>query len=107
MSVPFSDITATLSPEKQEELKAKVAERVKAYRSLLEFRKELGLTQEVIAERMLITQESVSRLERRKDMHISTLKRYVEALGGQLEIHVRFDASKDLDYFDKKLEIAG
>ncbi len=93
MAVPFSKIVSTLSPEQQEELKAEVASRVDEYRSLVVFRQELGLTQEVVAERLLITQESVSRLEKRKDMHISTLKRYVEALGGQLEIHVNFGAN--------------
>ncbi len=95
MSVSFDKIVATLSPENQEVLKVEVASRIKAYRSLLEFRKELGLTQDDMAELLLITQESVSRLERREDMHISTLKRYVEALGGELEIHVRFKTTQD------------
>lgn len=55
---------------------------------------------------MRVTQESVSRLERRKDMHISTLKRYIEALGGGLEIHVNFPATSAEQVIDGHLELA-
>ena len=105
MPVPFDTIIATLSPERRAELEAEVASRIEAYESLLEFRRELGLTQDAVAERLAITQESVSRLERRKDMHLSTLKRYIEALGGELEIHVKFGNGADAGHKRRMLEL--
>jgi DNA-binding transcriptional regulator YiaG len=49
-------------------------------------REAAGLTQGELAERVEITQSQLSKLERREDHRISTLRRYVEALGGSLEI---------------------
>ena len=49
-------------------------------------REATGLTQEELAKRVEITQSQLSKLERREDHRISTLRRYIEALGGELEI---------------------
>ena len=49
-------------------------------------REAAGLTQEELASKVEITQSQLSKLERREDHRISTLRRYVTALGGQLEI---------------------
>lgn len=49
-------------------------------------REAVGLTQGELAQRVEITQSQLSRMERREDHRISTLRRYVEALGGSLEI---------------------
>jgi predicted XRE-type DNA-binding protein len=57
---------------------------------LQHLRERLGLPQAEIAERLGITQSSVSKLERREDMQIRTLARYIAALGGIMEIFVRF-----------------
>ena len=51
-----------------------------------ELRKALGLTQEEAASGSDMTQSELSRLERRDDHLVSTLRRYVEGLGGELEI---------------------
>ena len=48
------------------------------------------LTQEQVAEILHVTQAHVSKLEHREDMLLSTLRSYVEALGGQLEVLARF-----------------
>jgi transcriptional regulator with XRE-family HTH domain len=53
---------------------------------LRELREAMGLTQGELAQRIEITQSQLSKLERRDDHRISTLRRYVEALGGSLEI---------------------
>lgn len=50
----------------------------------------LGKTQVDLAEAMDMTQSEVSRLERRPDVRLSTLKRVVEALGGEIEIFATF-----------------
>ncbi len=49
-------------------------------------REAMGLTQEELAERITITQSQLSKMERRDDHRISTVRRYVAALGGELEI---------------------
>jgi transcriptional regulator with XRE-family HTH domain len=49
-------------------------------------REAMGLTQGELAQRIEITQSQLSKMERRDDHRISTLRRYVEALGGSLEI---------------------
>lgn len=56
---------------------------------LRELRARLGATQQQLAERLGVQQAAVSRLERRDDITLASLHRYVEALGGTLEIHVR------------------
>ena len=49
-------------------------------------RDKLGITQEELADRIRVSQSQLSRLERRKDSRFSTIRRYVEAMGGELEI---------------------
>jgi predicted transcriptional regulator len=65
--------------------------RVEALRELVEsdlraLREAADLTQEEIAERLQIDQSQISRVERQSDTRVSLLKRYVEALGGELKI---------------------
>lgn len=58
---------------------------------LHELRKAQGLTQAEVAERLGVTQKRVSAIERAEDLNLSTLQRYVAALGGRLQADVRFD----------------
>jgi len=56
-----------------------------------ELRRQLDLTQVVVADRLDVTQENISQIERGEaDVRLSTLSRYVEALGGRLELRARF-----------------
>ncbi len=56
-----------------------------------ELRRKLDLTQAIVADRLDVTQENISQIERGKaDVRLSTLSRYVEALGGHLEIRAAF-----------------
>jgi transcriptional regulator with XRE-family HTH domain len=58
---------------------------------LADLRRELDLTQAAVAERLEVTQENVSQIERGEaDVRLSTLNRYVEALGGRLEVRAAF-----------------
>jgi predicted transcriptional regulator len=62
--------------------------------TLEEFRKARSLSQEELASSLDVGQPAVAKLEKRADMHVSNLRRYVEALGSTLEITARFpDAS--------------
>ncbi len=82
----WSDIKAErFSPEEIETL------RKEALQDLLEedlraLREAAGVTQEELAERVAVDQSQISRLERQGDARVSLLKRYVEALGGELQI---------------------
>src|SRR5271167_4724034 len=56
-----------------------------------ELRRKLDLTQAIVADRLDVTQENVSQIERGEaDVRLSTLSRYVEALGGRLEVRAAF-----------------
>jgi transcriptional regulator with XRE-family HTH domain len=67
---------------------------------LRELRAALGFTQEQLANRLGVQQAAVSRLERRPDMTLGSLRRYVEALGGELEINVRTSGGERLRLLD-------
>ncbi len=54
--------------------------------SLAELRRQMGLTQVEMARRVGISQSDLSKLERRSDVRISTLKSYAEAMGGALRV---------------------
>lgn len=86
---PFSEITKGFTPERR----ARAAEKAAALReemTLEELRKARDLSQEDMAEALEVGQPAVAKLEKRADMHVSNLRRYVEALGGTLEITARF-----------------
>ena len=56
-----------------------------------ELRRKLDLTQAVVADRLDVTQENVSQIERGEaDVRLSTLSRYIQALGGHLEVRAAF-----------------
>jgi transcriptional regulator with XRE-family HTH domain len=57
---------------------------------LQELRLARGLTQGELATTLKVRQASISKLERRADMYISTLRSHIRALGGELEIVARF-----------------
>jgi DNA-binding Xre family transcriptional regulator len=56
--------------------------------SLRQLRQDLRLTQQDVAHAAAMTQSELSRLESRSDCRVSTLRRYAEALGGELEVTV-------------------
>lgn len=58
--------------------------------TMRELRAIAGLTQVEVAKAMGVAQAEVSRLEGRKDSKLSTIERYVEALGGEVEVVARF-----------------
>jgi predicted transcriptional regulator len=71
-----------------------VAERVRAIEDVLalaQLRQSRHVTQVQLAEALGISQGNVSRLEARSDVYLSTLRSYIEALGGHLEIAAVFD----------------
>lgn len=73
------------SPERIRAVRERVDAELAAM-SLREVREAAGMTQTEAAEAAEMTQSELSKIERRDDLKISTVRRYVEALGGQLEV---------------------
>ena len=89
MTTPFADLLASLPEERRRRI-AERTEELLANLALQELRQARSLSQEELGRALHINQASVSKLERRTDMYISTLRRVVEAMGGELEITARF-----------------
>jgi predicted transcriptional regulator len=82
----WSDLKrAKLDPVRLERVQQRV-EKELLEANLAELRKAVGVTQVEAAEAAEMTQSELSRLERRPDHLVSTLRRYVESLGGELEV---------------------
>jgi DNA-binding phage protein len=74
-----------LSPERRALIQAEVDQELLEM-NLQELRKAAGVTQADVAAKTGMAQADVSRTESREDHRLSTLRRYVEALGGELEV---------------------
>ncbi len=96
MGISLDRVISELPLESQKRVRAKAKEEIKVYKSLQAFRKVIGLTQEELAGKLSLKQTNISQLESRSDMHISTLRRYVEALGCELEINIRIPGKKTI-----------
>lgn len=88
MSISINKVIKALPQKRQKRIQVMSDTYVKDYKNLQEFRKSMGLTQNFIAQHQGVKQVNVSNLEKRTDMHISTLKKYVEAMGCALEINI-------------------
>lgn len=86
MSKTLDEVINSLSPERRARVEARGRELIREEMTLQALRKQLELTQEGMAERLEIRQANVSKVEKRSDMLISTLRSYVEAMGGTLEL---------------------
>ena len=89
MARKFKELLANMSKERRDKIAAKTNELIQAM-SLEELREAQSLTQKTLAELLEIDQAAVSKLEHRADTYVSTLRRYVQAMGGQLEIRATF-----------------
>ena len=78
-----------MSPERRARVEARVDEALQAM-ALDELREARKLTQTQLATTLRVDQGSVSKMERRTDMYISTLRSYIEAMGGALHIRAVF-----------------
>jgi DNA-binding XRE family transcriptional regulator len=88
----FGELAAPLYADPERRARMKTEKRaILAGLHLAELRAQRGLTQVQLAQRLGTTQENVSRIERAEDTQMSTIRRYVEALGGSLELHAVFE----------------
>ena len=89
-AVPFKDVIAGFAPARQKRIKARAKELIAGEMALRDIRKSRALTQDQVAKRLGGKQVYVSRLESRSDVKVSTLRDYVHALGGELQLMVTF-----------------
>jgi len=86
---PFKDLTADFSREQRAHVATRVAE-LKETMALTELRRARRRSQVALARVLKVKQPAVAKLEKRADIYVSNLRRYIEALGGTLEITARF-----------------
>jgi len=79
-----------IGPKRQAKIKARTRELVAREMSLRELRHAVNKTQKTVARTLNMGQEGVSRLEKRSDLLLSTLRNYVEAVGGSLTLVAQF-----------------
>lgn len=103
----FRDLVAeTLTPEQQREAHAQ-ATTLRLAMPLQGLRQARDLTQTTLAELLETSQPEVSRMEHTTDMYVSTLRRYVQAMGGALEIVAHFpDGDVEITQFAELADAA-
>ena len=90
MATNVNDKIRKLSPAQRKKVEARAAQLIAEEMTLRELRHARQLTQVRMAKTLGIAQDSVSRLEKRSDLLLSTLRKTVEAMGGSLSLVAEF-----------------
>lgn len=88
MAIPYEQVLAEESEKTRQWVKQRAAELIAEELKLREVRRLRKLTQAKLSRKLKIGQEGVSRIEKRTDLYISTLRSYVEGVGGKLKLVV-------------------
>jgi DNA-binding XRE family transcriptional regulator len=86
---PFQNLRAKMTPDQR----TNAAQRAAALReemTLGELRQARELTQENLGETLQVGQTAIAKMEKRTDMYVGSLRRFIEAMGGELDIVARF-----------------
>jgi transcriptional regulator with XRE-family HTH domain len=101
MARNFKELEAKMSPEARAKSDA-LAKTYIAEMALDELREARQLTQAQLAKTLAVDQGAVSRLERRTDMYVSTLRNFIRAMGGELHIRADFpEGSVEIKQFEE------
>lgn len=113
MAKKFAELQNKMRPEARARAAALTRKMLKEM-PLQELRQARSLSQEELAQVLHVEQASISKLERRTDMYISTLRRFIKAMGGELEIRatfadgeVRINQFEDLQDDDTRAAVGG
>lgn len=85
----LKEVLDILPPKRRAEIDRRFEELVNEVESLRELRRLSEMSQAKIAKSLNISQPAVSKIEKQTDMYLSTLRGYVEAMGGELDVIVR------------------
>lgn len=100
MAKSFQTLRDKMSPEAQARAKERTNEMLVEL-ALQDLRKSLDLTQEQVAEAMQMNQAAVSKMEHQSDIYVSTLRKFIEAMGGHVKIVASFpDREVVINQFD-------
>jgi DNA-binding XRE family transcriptional regulator len=88
MGRTLDEVMAGLPQDRQERIKARATQLHNEVEGLKALRKLAQRSQEQIAQSLGIKQPSVVKIERQADLYLSTLRRFVEAAGGTLELRI-------------------
>jgi transcriptional regulator with XRE-family HTH domain len=94
MGRTLGEMIEALPKQRRARIDARYREIKEEIESLRELRKAAGKAQAEIAATLRIKQPSVSKIERQTDMYLSTLRSYVEAIGGELDLVIRLPARR-------------
>ena len=86
MARKLDDVMAALPKDRQKWVEARAMELA----TLKDLRQAVQQTQEQMAAALGVRQDTISRLEKRSDMLLSTMRHYVESMGGKLELVAKF-----------------
>ncbi len=90
MAISLDDYMAKLPENRRKAIGKRAEDLITEEASLRQLREARERSQVEVAKKLHIKQSAVSKLERRTDMYLSTLRGYIEAMGGELEIIARF-----------------
>src|ERR1700712_4036179 len=90
MATNINDIIKSLPAAERRAIKKRAAELIAEEMTLQELRRAREMTQVKMAKKLGVAQKQISEIEKRTDMHISTLRRSIEAMGGSLSLVVEF-----------------
>jgi transcriptional regulator with XRE-family HTH domain len=100
MAHKFKELQMKISAERRTRVEERVREAIKEM-ALDELRTAREFTQAELSQVLRVDQGSISKLERRTDMYIRTLRRYIEAMGGSLQIRAVFpDGEVQINQFE-------
>ena len=85
----FAKLRAGMTPAQRKAVADKVAA-LSADMSLAELRQARQLTQQMLSGTLQVGQAAVAKMEKRTDMYVGNLRRFVEAMGGELDVIARF-----------------
>ena len=101
MAKAFDDLVKRVTSKKTQAKAARRAQELLGELLLSEVRQLAGKSQQEVAATLGMKQPSLSKLEKQDDMQISTLRKIITALGGELEVLARFPkGTVKIDQFD-------
>ena len=106
MATTIDDVIKSLPAAERRAIEKRAAELIAEEMTLQELRRAREMTQLKMAKKLGIAQKQISEIEKRTDMHISTLRRSIEALGGTLALVAEFPDRKPVKLSGIKAKIA-
>lgn len=90
MARDVNEIIEALPATRRRKIEKRASELIREEMTLQQLRRARAMTQVKMAKRLGVAQKQISEVEKRTDMHISTLRRSIEALGGKLSLVAEF-----------------